>query len=65
MLLVQYESRGSSVDPEVPVEHMAVQQSDSGQDTTAAQTSEAEKGSKDDSKDNTESSIPAGPPPKR
>ncbi|XP_044037270.1 E3 ubiquitin-protein ligase rnf213-alpha [Siniperca chuatsi] len=52
------DSTGSSVDPEGTVEHMVVQQSGSGQDSTAAQTSDADKGSK-------ESSTPALPPPKR
>ncbi|XP_034448201.1 E3 ubiquitin-protein ligase rnf213-alpha isoform X1 [Hippoglossus hippoglossus] len=50
---------GSSVDPEVKVEPMEVQQSGSGQDSTPAKTSE------DDGADNTESNTPAGPPPKR
>ncbi|XP_062264891.1 E3 ubiquitin-protein ligase rnf213-alpha [Platichthys flesus] len=48
-------TKGSSVDPEVKVEHMEVQQSGSGQDSTPAQTSE----------DDAESNTPAGPPPKR
>ncbi|GLD49345.1 E3 ubiquitin-protein ligase rnf213-alpha-like protein, partial [Lates japonicus] len=59
------DSKGSSVDPEVQVEHMVVQQSGSGQDSTPAQTSDGDKGNKDGSKDNTESNTPAGPPPKR
>ncbi|XP_040919421.1 E3 ubiquitin-protein ligase rnf213-alpha isoform X2 [Toxotes jaculatrix] len=54
---------GSSVDPEV--EDMVVQQSGDGQDSTPAQTSDGEKGTKDASEDNTESSTLAGPPPKR
>lgn len=58
MLLVQGDSTGSSVDPEVAVEHMVVQQSGRGQDTTAAQNSGGEKGNKEGSKD-------GGAPPKR
>lgn len=65
MLLVQADSTGSSVDPEGAVEPMEVQVSGNGQDSTAAQTSDADKGSKDDSKDNKESGTPAVPPPKR
>ncbi|KAM7386926.1 hypothetical protein PAMA_009514 [Pampus argenteus] len=52
------ESTGSSVDPDGPVEHK-------GKDSTAGQTSDADKGSNDGSKDNTESSTRACPPPKR
>ncbi|XP_070779019.1 E3 ubiquitin-protein ligase rnf213-alpha [Enoplosus armatus] len=59
------DNTGSSVDPEGPAERMVVQQSESGQDSTATQTSDADKGSKDDSKDNTESGTPAVPQPKR
>lgn len=59
MLLVQADSTGSSVDPQGTVEDMVVQAS------TAAQTSNSDHGGKDGTKDNTQSSIPAGPPPKR
>ncbi|KAM9346074.1 E3 ubiquitin-protein ligase rnf213-alpha-like [Symphorus nematophorus] len=59
------DSQGSSVDPEGKAEPMVVQQSGSGQDSTAAQTSDADKGGKDGTMDNTESSTPAVPPPKR
>ena len=65
MPLVQAESTGSSVDPERKVEHMEVQQSGSEQDSNAAQTSDADKGGKDDREDNTESSTTSVPPPKR
>lgn len=65
MPLVQTDGTGSSVDPEGTVEPMVVQQSGSVQDSSAAQTSDAHKGSKDSCKDNTESSTPAVPPPKR
>lgn len=65
MLLDQDDSTGSSVDPERTEEPMMVQQSGSEQDSTAAQTSDADKGSKDDSKDNKESSTPAVSPPQR
>ncbi|XP_040012185.1 E3 ubiquitin-protein ligase rnf213-alpha isoform X2 [Xiphias gladius] len=58
------DSTGSSVDPEVIVEHMVVQQSPSGQKSTPAQTSDSDKGTKDGS-NNTESNTSAGPPPKR
>lgn len=54
-------STGSSVDPEVTVEHMEVQQSGSGPDSTPTQTSDADKGTKD----KTESNTPADPPPRR
>ncbi|XP_042247797.1 E3 ubiquitin-protein ligase rnf213-alpha [Thunnus maccoyii] len=57
------ESTGSSVDPQGPVEYMETQQS--GKDSTARQTSDADKGSKDGIKENTESSTRADPPPKR
>ncbi|KAA8582604.1 hypothetical protein FQN60_003825 [Etheostoma spectabile] len=53
------DSTGSSVDPQRTVEDMVVQAS------TAAQTSDADHGSKDGTKDNTQSSSPAGLPPKR
>ncbi|XP_075942052.1 E3 ubiquitin-protein ligase rnf213-alpha-like isoform X1 [Anarhichas minor] len=53
---------GSSVDQDGTVEHMVDQQSGSKQDSTAAQHSDADKGSKDGSK---KSSSPATPPPKR
>ena len=65
MLLVQTDSKGSSVDPEVKVESMEVQQSSSGQDLTAKQTSDADKGNKDDSKDKKESKTAAVPPPEK
>uniref|UniRef100_UPI0037E8EFFF E3 ubiquitin-protein ligase rnf213-alpha n=1 Tax=Semicossyphus pulcher TaxID=241346 RepID=UPI0037E8EFFF len=55
------DSAGSSVDPEKTVG----QQPGSGKDSAAAQTSDADKESKDGSKDKTESSTPAVPPPKR
>ncbi|XP_068575114.1 E3 ubiquitin-protein ligase rnf213-alpha isoform X2 [Cebidichthys violaceus] len=53
---------GSSVDTEGTVEDTVGQQSGSEQDSTAAQHSDADKGSKDGSK---KSSSPAAPPPKR
>ncbi|XP_023265809.1 E3 ubiquitin-protein ligase RNF213 [Seriola lalandi dorsalis] len=65
------DTKGSSVDPEKPVEHMEVQQSGSGQDSTPAKTSGDDKGTKGGSKDNTTSNTPAtpaapaAPPPKR
>ncbi|XP_062293931.1 E3 ubiquitin-protein ligase rnf213-alpha isoform X2 [Scomber scombrus] len=59
------ESTGSSVDPQGPVEHMDTEPSGSGKDSSAGQTSEADKGSKDISKDNSASSKGPGPPPKR
>lgn len=65
MLLVQAESPGSSVDPDGTIEPMVVQQSGSRQDSTAAQTSDSNKGNKAGTKDNTESNTPAAPPPKR
>lgn len=61
MILVQAVSTGSSVDPAVTVEHMEVQQSGSGPDSTPTQTSDADKGTKD----KTESNTPADPPPRR
>ncbi|XP_038557039.1 E3 ubiquitin-protein ligase rnf213-alpha [Micropterus salmoides] len=59
------ESPGSSVDPDGTIEPMVVQQSGSRQDSTAAQTSDSNKGNKAGTKDNTESNTPAAPPPKR
>ncbi|XP_035510465.1 E3 ubiquitin-protein ligase rnf213-alpha [Morone saxatilis] len=56
-------STGSSVDPQGKVEDMVVQQSGSGQDSTAAKT-DTDKGGKVDRKDNNEASTPAVPPPK-
>ncbi|XP_078124896.1 E3 ubiquitin-protein ligase rnf213-alpha-like isoform X2 [Sander vitreus] len=53
------DSTGSSVDPQGTVEDMAVQAS------TAAQTSDSDHGGKDGTKDNSQSSTRAGPPPKR
>ncbi|TNN72680.1 E3 ubiquitin-protein ligase rnf213-alpha [Liparis tanakae] len=53
---------GSSVDPEGSGEHMGGQQSGSEQDSTAAQHSDADKGSEDGSK---KSSSTAAQPPKR
>ncbi|XP_029293033.1 LOW QUALITY PROTEIN: E3 ubiquitin-protein ligase rnf213-alpha-like [Cottoperca gobio] len=53
---------GSNVDPEGTVDAVVLQQSGSEPDSPAEQTSDADKGSKDSSK---ESSTPAGPPPKR
>ncbi|KAM6966144.1 LOW QUALITY PROTEIN: E3 ubiquitin-protein ligase rnf213-alpha-like [Tautogolabrus adspersus] len=57
------DSAGSSVDPENT--DMVVQQSGSKKDSTLAQSSDADKESKDGSKDKTESSTRAEPPPKR
>lgn len=65
MLLIQGDSKGSSVDPEVKVESMEVQQSGSGHDSSAKQTSDADKGNKDDSKDKKESKSAAVPPPEK
>ena len=65
MLLVQGDNKGSSVDPEVKVESVEVQQSSSGQDSTAKQTSDTDKGNKDDSKDKKESKSAAVPPPEK
>lgn len=64
MLLVQADSTGSSVDPVETGGDMEVQQSGGEEDSTAAQTSDDESGNKDGSKDNAESSTPAGQPPK-
>ncbi|XP_070836494.1 E3 ubiquitin-protein ligase rnf213-alpha [Chaetodon trifascialis] len=55
------DSTGSSVDPEGTGEPMVVQESGSKQDSTTAQTSDADKQSEDDSTDDKESV----PPPKR
>ncbi|XP_060883381.1 E3 ubiquitin-protein ligase rnf213-alpha isoform X2 [Labrus mixtus] len=57
------DSAGSSVDPEDT--DKVVQQTGSRKDSTLAQSSDAAKESKDGSKDNTESSTRAEPPPKR
>lgn len=62
MVFVQADSKGSSVDPDV--EHMEVQQSGNEQDSTPAQTSAGDKGSKAN-KDNTNSNTRAEPAPKR
>nr|XP_046270196.1 E3 ubiquitin-protein ligase rnf213-alpha isoform X2 [Scatophagus argus] len=59
------DSTSSSVDPVGMTEAMEVQQSSSMQESTTAQTSDADKERKDNSSDNTESSTPAVPPPKR
>ncbi|XP_022072402.1 E3 ubiquitin-protein ligase rnf213-alpha [Acanthochromis polyacanthus] len=59
------DSTGSSVDPEVTESHMVVEQSGSGQDSTPAQTSEGDTGSKDGSKDGMNSNTQTAPPPKR
>ncbi|XP_078017826.1 E3 ubiquitin-protein ligase rnf213-alpha isoform X1 [Epinephelus lanceolatus] len=58
------DSTGSSVDPVETGGDMEVQQSGGEEDSTAAQTSDDESGSKDGNKDNAESSTPAGQPPK-
>ncbi|XP_041633633.1 E3 ubiquitin-protein ligase rnf213-alpha isoform X2 [Cheilinus undulatus] len=60
---VKADSAGSSVDPEE--NNMVVQQSESGKNSTSAQSSDADKESKKGKKDNTESSTPTGTPPKR
>ncbi|XP_026181025.1 E3 ubiquitin-protein ligase rnf213-alpha-like isoform X2 [Mastacembelus armatus] len=57
------DSTGSSVDPEV--EDKTIQQSGSKQDSTPAQTSNSDMEKKGNKKDDTDPSIPAGPPPKR
>ncbi|KAK2833428.1 hypothetical protein Q5P01_017317 [Channa striata] len=54
-------SQESSVDPE----HMEVQQSGSRQDSTPAQNSSSDKGSKTKNKDEAKPDTPAAPPPKR
>ncbi|XP_071329691.1 E3 ubiquitin-protein ligase rnf213-alpha [Trachinotus anak] len=59
------DSTGSSVDPEKTVEHMEVQQSGSGQDSTPAKTLDTDKGTKGGSKEKPESNTTAAPPPKR
>lgn len=53
---------GSSVDP---VENMEIQQSGSGQDSTPAQPSNDNKGSKDGGDNSKSSKAQTAPPPKR
>uniref|UniRef100_A0A3Q3IHL9 Uncharacterized protein n=1 Tax=Monopterus albus TaxID=43700 RepID=A0A3Q3IHL9_MONAL len=51
-------STGTSVDPQE-------QQSESGQESTSAETSDGDEESKPGNKDDTNANVPAGPPPKR
>lgn len=65
MLLVQSVKPGSSVDPEMKVVPMEVQQSSNEKGANSAQTSDDEEDTKEDSKDKKISNTPAEPPPKR
>lgn len=60
MLFVQADSKGPSLSPEK--EHMEVQESGNKPDSTPAQTSAGDKGSKAN-KDNANSNTRAEPPP--
>ncbi|KAM9393995.1 E3 ubiquitin-protein ligase rnf213-alpha-like isoform 2-T2 [Pholidichthys leucotaenia] len=53
---------GSSVDPQVSGEKLEIEQSGNGQDSTATQTSDSDKGGKAGSKDGTTKTQPAAPP---